>query len=119
MLRSLRAALALATITTAACSGDGSPHSTTPTGGSDVAGSNGSGGGPGSSATPGGVTVSTHRRGGIPHHAIIDLVALSADGKAAVSRDVIGEWRIWPALDGTIPTQRLPLANAVDAEIST
>lgn len=118
MPRSLPAALALALFVAPACSGDGSSHTTTPTGGSDLAGSNG-GGGSGSNATPGGVTVSTHRRGGIPHHAIIDLVALSADGKAAVSRDVIGEWRIWPSLDGTMPTQRLPLTNAVDAEISS
>lgn len=123
MPRSLPAALAIAIALAAApaCSGDGSPHSTTPTTGSDVGGSNGSGvgGSNGSGNAAGGVTVSTHRRGGIPHHAIIDLVALSADGKAAVSRDVIGEWRIWPALDGTIPTQRLPITNAVDADIST
>jgi hypothetical protein len=110
-IRAVVAALALVAL--AACGGDGSPQTTIPKTGSGV--------GTGSAAaTPGStVTVTTHRRGGTPHHAVIDSVSISADGKAAVSRDVIGEWRIWPALDGSIPTQRLPLDNAIGAEVST
>src|SRR5215510_14272962 len=104
MPRSRYLALALCA---AACSGDGSPHSTTPAG-------SGTGATGGSGQPVGvGVKVETHRRGGTPHHAVIDLVGLSADGKVAVSRDVIGEWRVWPALDGSLPTQRLPLDNAI------
>jgi hypothetical protein len=109
----VRRGLALTLCLAAACSGDGSPQNTTPGKGT------GSGVGSATPGTPGQVTVSTHRRGGTPHHAVIDLVALSADGKVAVSRDAIGEWRVWPALDGTLPTQRIPLTTALDAVVST
>jgi hypothetical protein len=103
-----RRLLALTAACLAGCGGDSTPKDTIVASGSAAA-----------VAPPGNtVRVTTHRRGGTPHHAAIDLVALSGDGAAAISRDVIGEWRVWPALDGTRPTQRLPLTGAQDAEIA-
>ena len=98
----------------AACSGDGAPKGALPAAAHDArAGS----GGPFAPAA-GGVTVTTHRRGGTPHHAAINNVVVDAGGKSALTRDVLGEWRIWPTLDGTMPSQRLPIDSAIDAVLA-
>jgi hypothetical protein len=107
-MRHVRVVLVLALV---ACSGD-SKGNTTPTG--KVGDASDAAVGGGGDAT---ITAATHRRGGVPHHAQIDVLALSRDGKAAVSRDAIGDWRVWPSLDGAVPSQRVPIAGAIDAAI--
>jgi len=47
-------------------------------------------------------------RGGAAHTAAIDMVALSADGTAAVSRDSIGGIRLWMSLDGGVEPIVIP-----------
>ena len=105
----VRLSLLAAALAAVACSGDGSPRGTTP----DPTGS----GSAAAAAPP--ATMTTHRRGGTPHHAAIDRVSISSDGKAVVTRDALGEWRVWPTLDGSVPTQRLPITRTMDAAIGT
>jgi hypothetical protein len=97
----------------AACSGDGAPKGALPAAAHDARG-----GADPIPPAPGGVTVTTHRRGGTPHHANINSIVLDAGGTAALTRDLLGEWRIWPALDGTMPSQRLPIDSAIDAVLA-
>jgi hypothetical protein len=49
------------------------------------------------------------RRAGAGHTSNIDLVVLSSDGKAAVTRDQIGGTRLWPALDGSVEPVVIPV----------
>lgn len=51
-------------------------------------------------------------RAGAGHTANIDLVAVSADGKAAVTRDQIGGVRLWPSLDGEVEPIPIPERGA-------
>ena len=48
-----------------------------------------------------GTVVSTWEHAGAGHTSNIDLVVLSSDGKAALTRDQIGGTRLWPTLDGS------------------
>jgi hypothetical protein len=48
------------------------------------------------------------RQKGAAHSATIDMIALAPDGTAAVTRDVGGSVRLWPALDGTREPIPLP-----------
>jgi hypothetical protein len=96
-----------------ACSGDGAPRGLQPFTSHDA----GPGDTPGGTGGGAGVTVTTHRRGGTPHHAAIGTLALTASGTAALTRDAIGEWRIWPSFDGSLPSQRVPIDGGIDAVI--
>ncbi len=53
------------------------------------------------------------RARGVPHTGSIDLIALTADGKAALSRDINGGVRFWAALDGSAQPIPVPLRGAV------
>lgn len=46
------------------------------------------------------LTKGPRRHAGVAHSGAIDRVALSADGKGALTRDVVGGTRLWPTLDG-------------------
>lgn len=57
--------------------------------------------GSGDGADPGeGTVVSTWQHPGAGHTSNIDMVVLSAEGTAALTRDQIGGTRLWPTLDG-------------------
>ena len=60
---------------------------------------------------------SSGRASGAGHTANIDLVALSSDGKAAISRDQIGGVRVWPTLDGTIEPVVIPAQGAATISV--
>ncbi len=49
------------------------------------------------------------RRAGVGHPGTIDKVALSPDGKAAITRDGVGGTRVWPRLDGSVEPVPLPV----------
>lgn len=49
--------------------------------------------------------------GGVAHSATIDLVALDPTGTAALTRDVVGGLRLWPALDGSLEPQAVPVTS--------
>lgn len=51
----------------------------------------------------------TYPRPGAGHTANIDLVVISSDGKAVVTRDQIGGTRLWPALDGSAEPLVIPV----------
>lgn len=48
---------------------------------------------------------------GAPHSAPITVVALSPDGKAALTRDTAGGVRMWPALDGSREPLVVPIRD--------
>lgn len=50
---------------------------------------------------------------GVPHYAAIVATAVSRGGTAALSRDGLGEVRVWPTLDGTIAPQAVPVRGVV------
>ncbi len=50
---------------------------------------------------------------GVPHYAAIVATAVSRGGSAALSRDSLGEVRVWPTLDGTIAPQAVPVRGVV------
>lgn len=56
-------------------------------------------------------TISEHmtRRAGVGHPGNIDKLALSPDGKAALTRDAVGGTRLWPSLDGSVEPVALPI----------
>jgi hypothetical protein len=60
-------------------------------------------------ATPAG-TVAGRRRG-VPHFAQISAVVVDAAATRALSRDFLGQVRIWPALDGSLEPQKVPVAS--------
>jgi hypothetical protein len=47
------------------------------------------------------LTKGPRRHAGVAHSGAIDRIALSADGKGALTRDVVGGTRLWSALDGS------------------
>jgi hypothetical protein len=51
------------------------------------------------------------------HGNAIDIVAASADGRAAVTQDADGNTRLWPALDGTAEPIVLHIATAAELAI--
>ena len=55
---------------------------------------------------------------GVPHAQIIDRVAVSPDGRAALTRDGGGGWRVWAALDGSAQPQLLPARGAREGSIA-
>ncbi|MFV8750443.1 WD40 repeat domain-containing protein [Nannocystaceae bacterium ST9] len=48
---------------------------------------------------------------GAPHSAPITVIALSPDGKAAMTRDTAGGVRLWPALDGSREPLVVPIRD--------
>ncbi|MEM7153586.1 MAG: hypothetical protein AAF799_12140 [Myxococcota bacterium] len=50
-----------------------------------------------------------YSRPGVAHTSNIDMVAISSDGAAALSRDQIGGTRLWPALDGSREPLPIPV----------
>lgn len=59
------------------------------------------------------------RRAGAGHTANIDLVVLSSDGKAAVTRDQIGGTRLWPTLDGSVEPVVIPVQGPQQLSVET
>jgi WD40 repeat protein len=59
------------------------------------------------------------RKPGAGHTANIDLVVLSSDGKAVVTRDQIGGTRLWPALDGSIEPVVIPVQGPQQVSVET
>ncbi len=59
------------------------------------------------------------RRRGVPHFAQIMAVVADQDGNVAVTRDALGSVRIWPALDGTVEPQVVPVKSAEAMAIAT
>lgn len=59
------------------------------------------------------------RRAGAGHTANIDLVAVSSDGRAAVTRDQIGGTRLWPALDGDIEPVVIPVQGPQQLSVAS
>src|SRR5687767_10057647 len=59
--------------------------------------------GDGTSSNPkdGTITKRLARRPGVAHSGSIDRLAVAPDGRGAVSSDVVGGARLWPALDGS------------------
>ncbi|MCX4242616.1 lactonase family protein [Paraliomyxa miuraensis] len=58
-------------------------------------------------------------RPGAGHTANIDLVVITSDGKAAVTRDQIGGTRLWPALDGSIEPLVIPVQGPQQLSVET
>lgn len=54
---------------------------------------------------------------GVAHYGAIQAVAVSSDGSAALSRDLTGGLRLWPALDGTAVPRVVPIAAPVQLSI--
>lgn len=59
------------------------------------------------------------RRAGAGHTSNIDLVVLSSDAKAAVTRDQIGGTRLWPALDGSLEPLVIPVQGPQQVSVET
>jgi hypothetical protein len=68
-------------------------------------------------SSPGDSPPASRREGGAGHTANIDLVALSSDGTAAISRDQIGGVRLWPTLDGATEPVALPVQGAATISV--
>ena len=64
-------------------------------------------GGGSTDASGGGTAI--RRRTGAGHTSNIDMVVISSDGKAVVTRDQIGGARLWPALDGSAEPVVIPV----------
>ena len=54
---------------------------------------------------------------GVAHYAQITEVAITSDGSAAVSRDITGGLRLWPALDGTAAPRAVAIAAPAQLSI--
>lgn len=50
---------------------------------------------------------------GVPHYAAVVATAVSRDATAALSRDALGEVRVWPTLDGKVAAQSVPVRGVV------
>jgi len=48
---------------------------------------------------------------GAAHYAQISEVAVSSDGTAAITRDMMGGLRVWPSLDGSLEPRIVPVAS--------
>src|SRR5690606_34897239 len=59
------------------------------------------------------------RRPGAGHTSNIDLVVISSDGKAVVTRDQIGGTRLWPALDGSVEPLVIPVQGPQQLSVET
>lgn len=55
------------------------------------------------------ITKRLARRPGVAHSGSIDRLAVSPDGRGALSSDVVGGARLWPALDGSREPVALPV----------
>lgn len=55
------------------------------------------------------LTQGPRRRAGVAHSGSIDRIALAPDGSGALTRDVVGGTRLWPALDGSREPQVVPI----------
>jgi len=51
------------------------------------------------------------RRPGVAHSGAIDKIVLAADGTSAITSDLAGGVRLWPALDGTFEPIALPIRS--------
>ncbi len=69
-------------------------------------------------ARPGDGHTPAPRRAGVPHLGIIDQVVLTADGRAAMTRDSFGSVRLWPTLDGSAEPQLVPVRGARSMSIA-
>ncbi|MCH9686940.1 MAG: WD40 repeat domain-containing protein [Deltaproteobacteria bacterium] len=58
-------------------------------------------------------------RPGAGHTSNIDLVAISSDGKAALTRDQIGGTRLWPKLDGSEEPIIIPVQGPQQMSLAT
>ncbi len=56
-----------------------------------------------------GPTVTAAPPRGVPHYAAVVATAVSRGGTAALSRDALGEVRVWPTLDGRVAAQSVPV----------
>src|SRR5688500_16923985 len=79
----------------------------------DNADGNGDGGG------GGGRVKDLARRAGAGHTANIDMVAVSPDGTAALTRDQIGAVRLWPRLDGSVEPIVIPVQGATTLSVAS
>lgn len=69
--------------------------------------------------SPKNLAVPSQVRGdGVPHAGRISTVVLSADGKAAVTKDTLGGVRLWPALDGSAKPLVVPARGAVQLTLA-
>ena len=59
------------------------------------------------------VVVRTAPPRGVPHYAAVVATAVSRGGTAALSRDALGEVRVWPTLDGTVAPQAVPVRGVM------
>jgi hypothetical protein len=50
---------------------------------------------------------------GVPHYAAVVATAVSRDSSSALSRDALGEVRVWPTLDGKVAAQSVPVRGVV------
>jgi hypothetical protein len=94
----------------AACRKPG-PDTTHPTAGV----SNGNHGGDDQRSNEG----SASPQSGAGHTANIDLVVVSSDGKAVVTRDQIGGTRLWPVLDGSVEPVVIPVQGPQQLSVET
>lgn len=62
---------------------------------------------------------SAWRRAGAGHTSNIDLVVVSSDGKAVVTRDQIGGTRLWPRLDGSVEPVVIPVQGPQQLSVET
>ena len=114
--RPLVVGLCLSLLGAAACTGD------------NVANAPGRGTVPSSSVTPAAKQLPTPAnmtrpwrvRGlGVPHSSNINAIAISMDGKAALSRDTVGGMRLWPSLDGSKQPFPIPARGAIKFSLVT
>ena len=64
-----------------------------------------------------GAVVTTSPPHGVPHYAAVVATAVSRGAGAALSRDALGEVRMWPTLDGTVAAQPVPVKGVVSMRI--
>src|SRR6185295_18993422 len=69
---------------------------------------------PGFAPAPGPSEIRQPLVAGVPHFTLLDLVEVTPDGKSALTRDVSGSVRLWPALDGSQEPVVVPLRGARD-----
>ena len=104
------ALLALVLVTSAGCGGDArrGPAAAASPGPAAAAGS----------AAPGGPRLGAFPGEGVPHSAAIDVIELAPDGRAALTRDMAGGWRVWAALDGSAQPQVVPVRGAREGALA-
>lgn len=54
---------------------------------------------------------------GVPHGAAVVATAVSRDATAALSRDALGEVRLWPTLDGAVAAQAVPVRGVTGMRV--